>query len=187
MRDPYAMNASVSAASYLLSSLGGLGLGSDLLDGSLCGSLGGLLGSLLGKLSGTLGLLGSLSLSGGSLRAASASAALAALAALASLSLLELGGGGATELVGEALDASTGVDELLLAGVGTVALVASSTFISDTVACVLKVLPQEHVTVHSTYWGWIPCFMVGLLISQALVTDQRIRRLGFRPRQQTRL
>ena len=61
MRGPYAMNASVSAASYLLSSLGGLGLGSGLLDGSL----GGLLGSLLGKLSGTLSLLGSLSLSGG--------------------------------------------------------------------------------------------------------------------------
>ena len=49
MHGPYAMNASDSAASYLLSSLGGLGLGSGLLDGSLCGSLGGLLGSLLGK------------------------------------------------------------------------------------------------------------------------------------------
>ena len=47
MHGPYAMNASDSAASYLLSSLGGLGLGSGLLDGSLCGSLGGLLGSFL--------------------------------------------------------------------------------------------------------------------------------------------
>ena len=65
MHGPHAMNASDSAASYLLSSLGGLGLGSGLVDGSLCGSLGGLLGSLLGKLSGTLSLLGSLSLSGG--------------------------------------------------------------------------------------------------------------------------
>lgn len=61
MHGPFAMNASDSSASYLLSSLGGLGLGSGLLDGSL----GGLLGSLLGKLSSTLGLLGSLSLSGG--------------------------------------------------------------------------------------------------------------------------
>ena len=59
MHGPHAMNASDSAASYLLSSLGGLGLGSGLLDGSL----GGLLGSLLGKLSSTLSLLGSLSLS----------------------------------------------------------------------------------------------------------------------------
>ena len=58
MHGPYAMNASDSAASYLLSSLGGLGLGSGLLDGSLCGSLGGLLGSLLGELSSTLSLLG---------------------------------------------------------------------------------------------------------------------------------
>ena len=65
MRGPYAMNASDSAANYLLSSLGGLDLGSGLLDGSLCGSLGGLLSSLLGELSGTLSLLGSLSLSGG--------------------------------------------------------------------------------------------------------------------------
>ena len=57
MHGPFAMNASDSSASYLLSSLGGLGLGSGLLDGSLCGSLGGLLGSLLGKLSSTLCLL----------------------------------------------------------------------------------------------------------------------------------
>ncbi|MBS6653380.1 MAG: glycosyltransferase family 4 protein, partial [Collinsella sp.] len=73
---------------------------------------------------------------------------------------------------------------------------ACSNAVLEALACGLKVLsttangssvflPQEHVTVHSTYWGWIPCFMVGLLIGQALVTDQRIRRLGFRPRQQT--
>ena len=54
MHGPHALNASDSAASYLLSSLGGLGLGSGLLDGSLCGSLSSLLGSLLGELSGTL-------------------------------------------------------------------------------------------------------------------------------------
>lgn len=123
MRGPYAMNASNSAASYLLSSLGGLGLSSGLLDGSLCGSLGGLLGSLLGKLSSTLGLLGSLSLSGG-LASGLGLSSLGSLGSLGLLSLLELGGSGATELVGEALDASTGVDELLLAGVERVALVA---------------------------------------------------------------
>ena len=117
------MNASDSAASYLLSSLGGLGLGSGLLDGSLCGSLGGLLGSLLGELSGTLSLLGSLSLSGG-LASGLGLSSLGGLGSLGLLSLLELGGSGATELVGEALDASTGVDELLLAGVERVALVA---------------------------------------------------------------
>ena len=119
MRGPYAMNASDSAASYLLSSLGGLGLGSGLLDGSL----GSLLGSLLGELSGTLSLLGSLSLSGG-LASGLGLSSLGGLGSLGLLSLLELGGSGATELVGEALDASTGVDELLLAGVERVALVA---------------------------------------------------------------
>ena len=55
MHGPFAMNASDSSASYLLSSLGGLGLGSGLLDGSLCGSLGGLLGSLFSLLGGFLG------------------------------------------------------------------------------------------------------------------------------------
>ena len=122
MHGPYAMNASDSAASYLLSSLGGLGLSSGLLDGSLCGSLGGLLGSLLGELSSTLSLLGSLSLSGG-LASGLGLSSLGGLGSLGLLSLLELGGSGATELVGEALDASTGVDELLLAGVELVALV----------------------------------------------------------------
>lgn len=117
------MNASDSAASYLLSSLGGLGLSSGLLDGSLCGSLGGLLGSLLGKLSSTLGFSAALA-SAAALRAASASAALAALAALASSAFLSWAAAAPPNLVGEALDASTGVDELLLAGVERVALVA---------------------------------------------------------------
>ena len=115
MHGPYAMNASDSAASYLLSSLGGLGLGSGLLDGSLCGSLSSLLGSLLGELSGTLSLLGSLSLSGG-LASGLGLSSLGSLGSLGLLGLLELGGSGATELVGEALDASTGVAELLLTG-----------------------------------------------------------------------
>ena len=95
--------------------LGSLGLG-DLSGGSLGLSLGGVLG-------GTLGLGGSLGLSGG-LAGGLGLSSLGGLGGLGLLGLLELGGSGATELVGEALDASTGVDELLLAGVERVALVA---------------------------------------------------------------
>ena len=103
--------------------LGGL-LCSGLLDGSLLrrclllghSGLGGVLGSAcslgssLGLALGLLGLLGSCSGSGlGSL--------------LGGLLLLDAGSG-ATELVGKALDASTGVDELLLTGDEGMALVS---------------------------------------------------------------
>ena len=90
--------------------LGLLGFTSGLL-GVLLGTLflGGLLGSAL--LGGLGGLLGGGSLLGG---------------LLGCLALLELVGGG-TELVGEALDASAGIDELLLAREERVALVAPCT------------------------------------------------------------
>ena len=96
---------------------GSLGLGglSGDLGGSLGLSLGGLGSGLLGVLSSTLGLLGSLGLSGG-LASSLGLGGLGLAGGLGGSGLLELGSSGATELVGEALDASTGVNELLLAG-----------------------------------------------------------------------
>ena len=104
----------------------GLGLGGSLgglLGRSLSGSLGSLGSGLLLVLGGTLGLLGGLGLALG-LLGSGGLGGLGLAGGLGSSGLLELGGSGATELVGEALDASTGVDELLLAGVERVALVA---------------------------------------------------------------
>ena len=87
--------------------LGLLGIASGFL-GVLLGAL--FLGSLLGStlLGGLGGLLGGGSLLGG---------------LLGGLALLELVGGG-TELVGEALDTSAGIDELLLTREERMALVA---------------------------------------------------------------
>ncbi len=53
----------------------------------------------------------------------------------------------------EALDAATGVDELLLAGEERVALVAQFYAQWGLVDSVTKVLPHEQVTVASPYWG----------------------------------
>ena len=93
------------------------------LGGSLNRGLGSLLGSLGSVLLSTLGLLGSLGLASSSLLGLLLLGSLGASGLLGGLAL-EGGLGGATELVGEALDASTGVNKLLLAGVERVALVA---------------------------------------------------------------
>ena len=107
------------------SSLGLGGLGGSLggLSGGLLGSLGGLGSGLLLELGGTLGLRGGLGLAL-SLFGGSGLGGLLLALGLGGSGTLELGLGSTAELVGEALDASAGVNELLLAGVERVALVA---------------------------------------------------------------
>ena len=113
----------------LLDALLGSGLpgSGSLLCYGLSRSLGGLLLGLLGglslELSGTLGLLGSLGLALGGTTGGLLLGLLGALGLLGSLAL-EGGLSGATELISEALNASAGIDELLLTGVERMALVA---------------------------------------------------------------
>ena len=118
---------------------GGLGLelvGAGLVARGLLGGLGGL-GGLLGFLGLALGLGG----------VAAASSAAFWRAAFSAASLLAHLRGGVAELVGEALDASTGVDELLLAGVERVALASTVRRAAPgLVERVMNLLPHEQWT-----------------------------------------
>ena len=60
----------------------------------------------------------------------------------------------------EALDTPAGVDELLLARVERVAVRADLDVQLGLVERVSNVFPQEHVTVESTYSGWMSVFML---------------------------
>ena len=120
----YAMYSRLKLLSGSFGGLGGSFLSvSGFLGRSLSGSLGGFSLSLLGVLSSTLSLLGSLGFALGLL----SSLELGSLRSLSGLLLgLSLGDhvGSRAELVGKALDASTGVDELLGAGEERMARVA---------------------------------------------------------------
>ena len=90
---------------------------------TLLGVLGGSSLSLGSVLGGTLGLGSSLGLGLGLALGLELGGA-SGLGGLGLVGSLETGSSGCTELVGEALDATAGVDELLGAGVERVALVA---------------------------------------------------------------
>ena len=147
----YAMYSRLKLLSGSFGGLGGSFLsGSGFLGRSLSGSLGGFSLSLLGVLSSTLSLLGSLGFALGLL----SSLELGSLRSLSGLLLgLSLGDhvGSRAELVGKALDASAGVDELPVKNGWH--LLQMSIFSSLLVERVVKTLPQVHLTVHSTYSG----------------------------------
>ena len=102
---------------------GGRRLGRRHLGGLLLRRLGGVGSSLFFELGSALGLLGGLGLTSCLLGSCSLCSLGLTLSLLSSLTL-ELDGCSTSELVCEALDAATGVDELLLAGVEGVALIA---------------------------------------------------------------
>ena len=75
------------------------------------------------------------------------------------------GAGNAGVFLAELVDATGGVDDLLLAGIERMAVRAHFDLRScPTVERVLKVLPQLQVTVISLYSGWIAAFMIYFLL-----------------------